>query len=83
MDIFLARGHPQQMGASRKRVAMENNFSRVIGTLPGVVRTVFPEGYLDFFNQRWCGCTSICVDENSWFGRAPLYHEDLRADLEC
>jgi hypothetical protein len=40
------------MEASQKRVAMESDFFRIIGTLPASARTVFPERYLDLFNQR-------------------------------
>jgi hypothetical protein len=40
------------MEASQKRVAMEGDFFRIIGTLPAAARTVFPETYLDFFNRR-------------------------------
>lgn len=71
------------MEASQKKDAIESKFSRVMGMLPVLARTVFPEGYLDFFSQRWCNDTSIRVGETSCFGRAPLYHEDLPAVVEC
>ena len=28
---------------------------------------MFPEGYLGFLNQRWCGCVHLGVDGGFWF----------------
>jgi hypothetical protein len=61
---------------------MENNFFRAVGMLPGLARTVFPKGSLDFRNQRWCGCTRLGVDEGFWFRLAALYRDDPPAVLE-
>jgi PAS domain S-box-containing protein len=36
---------------------MENDFSRVVDALPGLVWTALPDGHVDFVNQRWSDYT--------------------------
>jgi PAS domain S-box-containing protein len=36
---------------------MENDFSRVVDALPGLVWTALPDGQIDFVNQRWSDYT--------------------------
>jgi hypothetical protein len=40
---------------------MENELSRVVDTLPGLVWRALPDGHVDFFNQRRCGVAKSCV----------------------
>ena len=42
---------------------MENEFSRVVDALPGLVWTALPDGRIDFLNQRWCEYTGLSVKE--------------------
>ena len=42
---------------------MENQLSRVVDALPGLVWTALPDGHIDFLNQRWCEYTGLGVDE--------------------
>jgi PAS domain S-box-containing protein len=43
---------------------MENEFSRVVDALPGLVWTARPDGHIDFLNQRWCEYTGHSVEES-------------------
>ena len=42
---------------------MENELSRVVDALPGLVWTALPDGRIDFLNQRWCEYTGLSVKE--------------------
>ena len=42
---------------------MENELSRVVDALPGLVWTALPDGHVDFLNQRWCEYTGLSIDE--------------------
>ena len=42
---------------------MENELSRVVDALPGLVWTALSDGRIDFFNQRWCEYTGLSVEE--------------------
>ena len=44
---------------------MENNFSRFVDALPGMVWTALPDGKIDLVNRRWCEYTGIKADETS------------------
>jgi PAS domain S-box-containing protein len=57
---------------------MENELSRVVDALPGLVWTALPDGHIDFLNQRWCRYTGLSVDEA--YGRGwqiAIHPEDL------
>jgi len=57
---------------------MENQLSRVVDALPGLVWTALPDGHIDFLNQRWCEYTGISVDEAYGRGWQSATHaEDL------
>jgi len=62
---------------------MENELSRVVDALPGLVWTALPDGHIDFLNQRWCEYTGLSVDEA--YGRrwqTAIHPEDLPELLE-
>ena len=68
---------------------MENEFSRVVDALPGLVWTALPDGRIDFLNQRWCEYTGLSVKEalvvDEAYGRGwqrAIYPEDLPELLE-
>ena len=42
---------------------MENDLSRVVDALPGLVWTALPDGQFDFLNQRWCEHSGLRADE--------------------
>jgi PAS domain S-box-containing protein len=62
---------------------MEDDLSRVLNALPGLVWTALPDGQIDFVNQRWCEYTGLSVDEACGSGwQAAIYPEDLLGLLE-
>jgi len=62
---------------------MENELSRVVDALPGLVWTARPDGHIDFLNQRWCDYTGLGVDEAYGRGwQTAIHPEDLPELLE-
>ena len=62
---------------------MENELSRVVDALPGLVWTALPDGHIDFLNQRWCEYTGLSVDEAYGRGwQTAIHPEDLPELLE-
>jgi hypothetical protein len=55
---------------------MENELSRVVDTLPGLVWTALPDKHVDFFSQRWCGVAKSC-------GRGCRLRSTLKTCLSC
>jgi len=60
---------------------MENELSRVVDALPGLVWTAFPDGEIDFLNHRWCEYTGLSVDEGSGQGWLTAVHPDDLPEL--
>jgi PAS domain S-box-containing protein len=57
---------------------MENELSRVVDALPGLVWTALPDGHVDFLNQRWCEYTGLGVDQAYGQGwQTAIHPEDL------
>ncbi len=62
---------------------MENELSRVVDALPGLVWTALPDGQIDFLNQRWREYTGLSVDEAYGRGwQTAIHPEDLPELLE-
>jgi PAS domain S-box-containing protein len=62
---------------------MENELSRVVDALPGLVWTARPDGHIDFLNQRWCEYTGLSVGEAYGRGwQTAIHPEDLPELLE-
>jgi PAS domain S-box-containing protein len=62
---------------------MENELSRVVDVLPGLVWTALPDGRVDFINQYWCQLTGLSVDEGYGSGWQTAVHpQDLPQLLE-
>ena len=61
------------------RLSMPEEVRSVLDTLPGLVWTALPGGYVDYFNRRWCEYTGITladnVEANGW--QAAIHPEDL------
>ena len=60
---------------------MENELSRVVDALPGLVWTALPDGHIDFLNQRWCEYTGLSVDEAYGRGWQTAIHPDDLPEL--
>jgi PAS domain S-box-containing protein len=58
---------------------MEDDLSRILNALPGLVWTSLPDGQIDFVNGRWCEYTGLRVDEACGCGwKTAIHPEDLR-----
>jgi PAS domain S-box-containing protein len=58
---------------------MENEVSRVVDSLPGLIWTALPDGQVDFLNQRWREYTGLSVAEAYGRGwQTAIHPEDLR-----
>src|SRR5262249_46178809 len=57
-DMLMRQG----MVDCQQRAGMENELSRVVDALPGLVRTRLPDGHIDFLNQRLCTYAGLSLD---------------------
>ncbi len=55
---------------------MENDISRAVNALPGLVWTALPNGQIDFLNDRWCEYTGLRLDEGCGNGWQTAIHPD-------
>jgi PAS domain S-box-containing protein len=60
---------------------MENQLSRVVDALPGLVWTALSDGHIDFVSQRWGEYTGLSVDEARGRGWQTAIHPDDLAKL--
>jgi PAS domain S-box-containing protein len=57
---------------------MESELGAVVDALPGLVWTAFPDGQIDYLNQRWSDYTGLGVEESCGRGwQASVHPEDL------
>jgi hypothetical protein len=62
---------------------MEQELSRVVDALPGLVWTSHPDGRVDFLNRRWCEYTGHSADEDlGWGWKNAIHPDDLPGLLE-
>jgi len=63
---------------------MENELSRTVDALPGLVWTAFPDGRIEFVNRRWCEYTGLSVEQAAGEGwQSAIHPDDRRALLEA
>ncbi len=63
---------------------MQDELRRIVDSLPGLVWTSLPDGYIDFLNQRWCDYTGLSLEKAcGWGWNAAICPEDLPALLDC
>src|SRR5262245_10519228 len=61
--------------------ASERNMSLIVNTLPTFAWTARPDGYCDFFNQRWLNYTGMTAEEASGRGWKEAIHPEDRQEL--
>jgi len=62
---------------------LQDDLRRVVDSLPGLVWTSLPDGYVDFLNQRWCDYTGLSLEKAcGWGWNSAIYPEDLPALLD-
>ena len=60
--------------------ALKDQFRLAIDTIPGLVWTTRPDGYVTFLNRRWLDYTGLTLEEASgWGWRAAVSPDDLPA----
>ena len=57
----------------------EDKIRLIINTVPGLLWTARPDGWVDFLNQRWLDYTGMTLDQGLGWAWQPGYHPD---DLE-
>jgi PAS domain S-box-containing protein len=60
---------------------MENELSRVVDVLPGLVWTALPDGQVDFVNRRWCEYTGLAKGKSLGLEWQSAVHPDDRPEL--
>jgi PAS domain S-box-containing protein len=76
--IAFARRMAHSHRDRHERTGMENELSRVVDMLPGLIWTALPDGHIDFLNRRWSEYTGLGVDEcygGGW--QTAIHPEDL------
>jgi PAS domain S-box-containing protein len=59
------------------------HFERLIDSIPSLVHTGRPDGYLDYFNQRWLQYLGLPMDDLlGWKWRAAIHPEDVDAIVD-
>jgi PAS domain S-box-containing protein len=54
----------------------ENKIRLIINTVPGMLWTARPDGWVDFLNQRWLEYTGMALSDGLGWGWEPSYHAD-------
>jgi PAS domain S-box-containing protein len=60
---------------------MENELSRVVHSLPGLIWTALPDGELDFASRSWCDYTGLGLEAVQGSGWQSAIHPDDLAPL--
>jgi PAS domain S-box-containing protein len=62
----------------REDLPVPDEFRIAIDTMPGLVWSALPDGYIDFLNQRWCEYTGLAMEDAlGWGWQAAICPEDL------
>ena len=57
----------------------EDRIRRIINTVPGLLWSARPDGWIDFISQRWLDYTGMTLEQGLGWGWLPAFHPD---DLE-
>jgi PAS domain S-box-containing protein len=82
-DIFLVisclRSQHDMWDKARKHAALEaseKGFRQLADAMPQIVWTARPDGWLDYYNQRWFDYTGMSLEETQGWGWGPVLHPD-------
>ena len=56
--------------------ASEENYRQLADAMPQIVWTARPDGFLDYYNQRWFDYTGMTLEETEGWGWEPVLHPD-------
>src|SRR5258706_867289 len=69
--------------ARKRHAPLQDELRRVVDSLPGLLWTALPDGYIDFLNRRWCDYTGLSLEKAcGWGWNAAICPEDLPALLD-
>jgi formate hydrogenlyase transcriptional activator len=68
------------MDASAAKEA-EDRIRRIINTVPGLLWSARPDGWIDFISQRWLDYTGMTLEQALGWGWQPAFHPDDRAQV--
>jgi PAS domain S-box-containing protein len=78
MDVTAQKFSQQALEKSLQETqALKNQFRLAIDTIPGMMWTSLPDGYIDFVNQRWLDYTGMTLEDACGSGwHAAVHPED-------
>jgi PAS domain-containing protein len=57
------------------------NLQLLIDSIPALIHSGLPDGYLDFFNRRWLNYVGLSLEDLSgWKWTATIHPEDVAAN---
>ena len=69
--------------ASQEPKSEPMNLQLLIDSIPALIHTALPDGYLDYFNQTWLNYVGLSLDDLSgWRWTAGIHPEDVAAIVE-
>ncbi|MBV9791781.1 MAG: PAS domain S-box protein, partial [Chloroflexi bacterium] len=72
----------QQELARAESEASEQRYRSLIEAMPQMVWTARPDGYTDYFNQRWYNYTSLSVEQSlNWAWQSTIHPDDAERCL--
>jgi len=69
--------------AADEQVAQDEHLRLIAEAIPQIVWTARPDGWLDYYNQRWFEYTGMSLEQTQGWGWSPVVHpDDLPACVE-
>jgi PAS domain S-box-containing protein len=62
---------------------VEDKIRLIINTVPGLLWTARPDGWVDFLNQRWLDYTGMTLEQGLGWAWQPGYHPDDLGNVLC
>jgi PAS domain S-box-containing protein len=59
----------------------EDRIRLIINTVPGLLWTARPDGWIDFISKRWLDFTGMAMEQGLGWGWEPAYHPDDHEEL--
>jgi PAS domain S-box-containing protein len=59
----------------------EDRIRRIINTVPGLLWSARPDGWIDFISQRWLDYTGMTLEQALGWGWIPAFHPDDREQV--
>ena len=69
--------------ASLGHESESKHLERIIDSIPSLIHTARPDGYLDYFNQRWLQYVGLPIEDLlGWKWTASIHPEDVEAIVD-